>query len=121
MVKTIEYRDPNRLDLIKELGVIGRKEESGLWVTVARELSRTRSSRREVNLYKINKHTTQGDVVVVPGKVLGGGRLEHKVDVAAYKFTEDALQKIRDCGGQTMHITELARKNPKGSKVKLIG
>ena len=84
-------------------------------------MARVRRNRREVNVHKIDKHTGEGDVVVVPGKVLGDGRLRHKVDVAAFCFTEGAEKKIKEAGGKTMSIIELVETNPKGSKIKLMG
>ncbi len=119
MVRTISYKDPGRLELIRELERASK--ESAIWSAVAQELSGVRRNRREVNVHRIAKHTGEGDVVVVPGKVLGDGTLAHKVEVAAYRFTEGAQRKIKEAGGRTMSISELVRLNPKGSKVKYIG
>lgn len=119
MVRSIEYRDPGRLELIRQLE--SASAEAGLWSAVASELSKVRRNRREVNVHSIERNTGEGDVIVVPGKVLGEGTLGHKVDVAAYRFTEGAARKIKAAGGQAMSIAELVKKNPKGSKIKLIG
>ncbi|MFH0862785.1 MAG: 50S ribosomal protein L18e [Candidatus Altiarchaeota archaeon] len=121
MVRTIGFKDPGRLELIRELESVSKENESGIWSTVAGELSRVRRNRREVNIHKIAKYSGEGDVIVVPGKVLGDGILGHKVEVAAYRFTEGAEKKIKEAGGKTMSIIELAKKNPKGSKIKLMG
>ncbi|MBD3261125.1 MAG: 50S ribosomal protein L18e, partial [Candidatus Altiarchaeales archaeon] len=77
MVKTNQYQNPQRRSIIAELKNKKRFRESGLWVQVADLLDKTRKNRRAVNLHKINKHTSDGDTVVVPGKVLGEGLLEH--------------------------------------------
>jgi len=74
-----------------------------------------------VNLSRINRHTSEGDVVVVPGKVLGAGLLRHPVTVAAFAFTRSARQKILEAGGKCLDIRELVELNPKGSGVKIIG
>jgi len=121
MVRTVEFKDPSRVELVRVVEKLARKEDSGVWASVAEELSRVRKNRREVNVYKINKHTSSGDVIVVPGKVLGDGLLEHKVVVAAFKFTQGARKKIVDAGGEPMSILDLMKKNPQGSKIKLIG
>jgi len=121
MVRTVEFKDPSRVALIAAVERIAKKEDSGLWSIVAEELSRVRKNRREVNVYKINKYTATGDVVVVPGKVLGDGVLEHKVVVGAFKFTEGAKQKIKAAGGETVSILDLVKTNPSGSKIKLMG
>jgi large subunit ribosomal protein L18e len=120
MVRTVDFKDPGRLELIKELESAAQGD-SGIWSAVASELSRVRRNRREVNVHKIAKYTGEGDIVVIPGKVLGDGSLDHKVEVAAYRFTAGAEKKIKEAGGKTMGILELVKKNPKGSKIKLLG
>jgi large subunit ribosomal protein L18e len=121
MARTVVFRDPGRLELIRQLESAAKENGSSIWSVVAKELSRVRRNRREVNVHRINRHTADGDVVVVPGKVLGDGSLGHRVDVAAFHFTEGAERKIREAGGRPMSILELVQNNPKGSKVKLMG
>jgi len=98
-----------------------KKEKAEIWKVVAEELSRPRKNRREVNLYEINKNTQKDETVVVPGKVLGVGNIDHKLTVAAFQFTHDAKKKIADCGSIAITISELMKKNPKGSKVRVLG
>lgn len=121
MARTFNYEDPNRKGLIQALEEVAKKESSGLWNSVAKALSKSRKNRREVNIYKINKYTANGDIIVIPGKVLGSGDLDHKVEIAAFKFTEGAAKKIQESGGKILSIIELVKKNPKGSKIKIIG
>jgi large subunit ribosomal protein L18e len=68
----------------------------------------------------VNRYTSEGDVVVVPGKVLGAGDLDHTVTVAAYKFSMAAREKI-NANGATMSLEELMEKYPTGSNVKIFG
>jgi large subunit ribosomal protein L18e len=70
---------------------------------------------------RINRHTEKDDVVVVPGKVLGAGKLGHPVTVAAFTFSETAKYIILKVRGKCLTIPDLVEKNPKGSKVKIIG
>jgi len=56
----------------------------------------------------------------VPGKVLGTGELNKKITVAAYTFSEQAVQKI-NAKGKCLSIKELVEKNPKGNKVRIMG
>ena len=121
MPRTVEFEDPKRLELIKALKESARKEEAGIWGILADELSRTGRNRREVNLWKLSEDTKEGETVVVPGKVLGDGDIDHKIHVAAYKFSENAKKKIEKSGGKSMTINELVKKNPKGSNIRLIG
>jgi len=103
-------------ELIRKLKKLGRKEDVKLWKRVAQDLEKSVRSRREVNINKLNRVTKEGETVIVPGKVLGDGEIDHKVNVAAYKFSENAKNKLK-----CMTIEELMDKNPKGSKVRIIG
>ena len=103
-------------ELIRKLKKLGRKEDVNLWKRVAEDLEKSIRRRREVNVNRINRVTKEGETIVVPGKVLGDGEIDHKVNVAAYKFSENAKTKL-NC----MTIEELMDKNPKASKVRIIG
>jgi len=107
----------NLVQLIRELKKLSNKEKVNIWKRVAKELERPTRKQREVNIWKINKVTKDNDTIIVPGKVLGEGELDHKVSVAAYQFSEGAKAKISN----NMLIEELMQKNPKGSKVRIIG
>jgi large subunit ribosomal protein L18e len=50
-----------------------------------------------VNIEKINKTTKADDVAVVPGKILGKGNIEHKITIAAFSFSQQAKEKLKDC------------------------
>jgi large subunit ribosomal protein L18e len=52
--------------------------------------------------------------------VLGTGELNKKITVAAYTFSEQAIQKI-NAKGKAMSIKELVEKNPKGNKIRIMG
>lgn len=92
-----------------------------IWLDVAKRLARPRRKRVAVNISRINRYTSDGDVVVVPGKVLGAGTLSHPVTVAAFSFSKSAREKIIQAGGKCISIQELVEHNPKGSGVKIIG
>lgn len=112
--------DVQRLMLIKLLKKVARENKAEIWRYVAELLQRPRRLRPQVNVSKINRYTKDGDVVVVPGKVLGTGVLDHKVIVAAYSYSESAKEKIEDAGGRAISIEELIEENPRGSNVKII-
>jgi len=106
--------------LINSLEKVGRENNANIWIYVAELLSRPTRNRVEVNLGKINRLCKEGDMVVVPGKVLGYGRLDKKLTIAAWRFSENALRKIEQVGAEAIGIEELVRRNPKGSNVKII-
>ena len=100
-------------DLIKQ----SNKNKAPIWKRVAKDLSKPNRQRRVVNVMKINAESKESDTIIVPGKVLGYGELDHKVIVAAWDFSEEAKNKIKNI----ISISELMKKNSKGSKVKIIG
>ena len=107
--------------LIKSLKTLAIQKDVSLWKRIASELERPSNQRREVNVYKLDANAKDGEVVIVPGKVLGNGALSKKVTVAALSFSNSAVNKIVSKQGQTLTIQELMEKNPKGSKVRIMG
>jgi large subunit ribosomal protein L18e len=71
-------------------------------------------------LSKLNRHTKKADVVIVPGKILGTGSIDHAVTVAAFDISDTAKAKLEAVKAKYLTITELLEKNPKGSNVKII-
>ncbi len=106
---------------IDALKKAAHRNKAPIWRRIAEELERPRRQRRAVNVSRINRYTESGDIVVVPGKVLGAGTLDHPVTVAAIGFTRKAVEKIRAAGGKPIHILALIEENPRGSNVKIIG
>ncbi|MCK5150786.1 MAG: uL15 family ribosomal protein, partial [Candidatus Thorarchaeota archaeon] len=64
--------------------------------------------------------SNDGDVVVIPGKVLGSGNLPHKVTVAALNASASARSVIVGAGGSLITINELLSKQPKGKGILII-
>jgi len=106
----------NMKELIKEIRTVAIKEKSDFWKRIADELDRPTRARRNVNLNRINKYSKENETIIVPGKVLGTGELDHNVHVAAFSFSEAASNKIKS----KMTIKELLHKNPKGKDVRII-
>ena len=116
---------PNRKNqalatLIRELKQQASEQEASIWKRIATDLEKPTRQRRVVNVLSIDKHSKEDDVVIVPGKVLGVGELNHKVTVAALAFSNEAKEKI-DAKGKTMAIKELMTQHPKGEKVRILG
>jgi large subunit ribosomal protein L18e len=101
--------------IILETILVLRKQKSPFWIRVAGLISKPKRKSIAVNISKINKYTKDGDVVVVPGKILGDGEMEHKITLAALSESEQARKKIK-----LMKISELVNKNPKGEGIKII-
>ncbi|ASJ16360.1 50S ribosomal protein L18e [Thermococcus chitonophagus] len=112
--------DPNLRRLIRFLRKKSNEQGVKIWKDIAWRLERPRRQRAEVNVSKINRYAKDGEMIVVPGSVLGAGRLEKKVIVAAWKFSETAKKKIVEAGGEAITIEELVERNPKGSGVRIM-
>jgi large subunit ribosomal protein L18e len=112
--------NPQLIELITQLRKQGREQDAPIWIDVADSLAKTRSQRVTVNISNINRNTEKADVVVVPGKVLASGAIDHSVTVAAFEVSAPAKAKLDAAKAKYITIQELMEKNPKGSKVKII-
>lgn len=121
MVKITGPTNPHLQFLIQELKRLASEQKVGIWERIADDLAKPTRSRRVVNLSRLNRYANDNEVVIVPGKVLGSGSVDHKMTVAAWNFSGQAKEKIESVKGQCLTIAELARKNPKGSNVRILG
>lgn len=80
------------------------KQKQKIFKRIAKDLSKPTRKRREVSIYRINKHTKDGESIIVPGKVLSPGNLDHSVNVYALNFSEKAKQKIIEKKGTANHL-----------------
>ncbi|MCD6325690.1 50S ribosomal protein L18e [Candidatus Bathyarchaeota archaeon] len=116
-----EITNPDLLRLIRFLRKKSRENEAAIWRRIAEMLSKPKRRRIAVNVSRINRYSKENDEVVVPGKVLGAGVINHPVKVAAFAFSDKARSKIIKAKGECLTIPELAEMNPKGSNVKITG
>lgn len=112
--------DPNVVKLTRELKRKSNEQKVEIWRLVSRTINRPKRSRVEVDLSTINRNTKAKDVIVVPGKVLASGELDHEVSVAALSFSKVAKKKIEGAHGRVLTILELTSKNPKGTNIKIM-
>ncbi|MGQ9788229.1 MAG: 50S ribosomal protein L18e [Candidatus Hadarchaeaceae archaeon] len=120
MPKPTGPANPQVKKLLRLLREQGKRQKAKIWLELAERLERPRRSRAEINLSRINRHTENGSIVVVPGKVLAAGRLDHPVKVAALTFSASAKRKIIAAGGSSITLQQLLEQNPAGSGVKLM-
>jgi large subunit ribosomal protein L18e len=119
-MKQVKKSNIHLKNLAVDLYTQSSKTESGLWSRLADDLLKPTRQKRLVNIFKLNLFSKDGEVVIVPGKVLGTGDLDHKVTVAAFSFSQSAVEKIKNAKGTVMTIQELAKKNPKGENVRIL-
>jgi len=119
-MKSSEKTNPRIVRLIGDLKAASRENGAPLWRDIAKRLERPRRSYASINLSKINRHTQSNDIVLVAGKVLAAGDLEHSVTVAALNFSGQAMAKIQGAGGKCLAIEKLMQEHPKGSGIKIL-
>ena len=98
-----------------------KKNKVPIWKAVIKELSRSRSNRREVNIGELAHVTKDKEVVIVPGKILGSGEISHKLTVWCFTISEVATRKILDAGGKMLPLDSLIKKYQDGKGVRIIG
>jgi large subunit ribosomal protein L18e len=113
--------NPEIVQLIRFLKKQSREKNAGIWLDVAENLSKPSRQRVAVNLSKINRYTEKNATIIVPGKILASGTLDHAVTVAAFNASDKAKEKLAAAKAKYMSITELMEKNPQGSNVTIFG
>jgi len=120
--KRVEKRIANT-ELIETIRLLKRKSKEGgrhIWRDAAERLLRSNKKRTTINISKLSRYTKEGETVLVPGKVLGSGRLAHPVTIAAFSFSESARSKITTAKGRCLSIVDLMKENREGSNVKIM-
>ncbi|NIR16830.1 50S ribosomal protein L18e [Candidatus Bathyarchaeota archaeon] len=120
-MRRVRTTNPELINLIRLLRKKSRENEARIWRDLAGRLSHSRRRRTAVNVSRLNRYTQKRETVVVPGKVLGAGKIDHPVSVAAFAFSDQAKFKILKAKGKCLSIPDLVKKNPKGTGVKIIG
>jgi large subunit ribosomal protein L18e len=107
--------NPELKRLIQEL-----KKGPELWQRIAHDLEKPSRIRREVNLSRINRYSKENDVVIVPGKVLASGELDHSVTIAAWRFSRGSLEKMKRANSQALSLEDALKKH-KSSALRILG
>jgi large subunit ribosomal protein L18e len=90
------------------------KERAGLSKRIYKFASKPSRQRPQVNIYKINRATGESDSVIVPGKVLSIGLMDHKVRIAAMEFSESAMAELKRANCSVVPLKDaLKAKNAK--------
>ncbi|MBI3036268.1 50S ribosomal protein L18e [Candidatus Woesearchaeota archaeon] len=115
---------PTNINLKSLIGELRKKayaENSPLLARIAEDLEKSTRQRRAVNLSKISRYAKKGELVVVPGKVLAAGELNQSLTIAAWKFSEQALDKISKANAKAITINDLMKNRVKNTAVRIIG
>jgi large subunit ribosomal protein L18e len=112
--------NPELIQLIQVLKKESREKQAPIWLDIAEYLSKSNSQRITVNLSSLNRNTKRADTIVIPGKLLATGSINHALTVAAFGASEKAKAKLVAAKGKYISIPELLEKNPKGANVRII-
>lgn len=107
--------------LVVELEKHGKKKKKKFWIVLSKALAKSSRSRPKVNLWKLSKleKKSPGKILVIPGTVLSTGEIEGKIEVAAFRFSGKAKEKISKTG-KAMSLKELISKDISAGKLVII-
>jgi len=89
------------------------EQKVDFWKKIARELEKSRRLRHEVIVEKIGKNINEGEIAVVPGKVLGPGKIKNQI--VCYSASESVKKN-----NKVTSFEELMKKNPKAKNCRVI-
>lgn len=86
-----------------------KKTKAKAFKALSQQLVKPRRNRVRINLWKLEKlgKKFKGKTLVVPGKVLGYGSLEEKINVAALEFSEKALKRLHELNVKPLQLKDL--------------
>ncbi len=116
-MKENEYRIKLGADLQRH----SRKSKQKIWEKASEDVLSSRKNRPEVNVGEISRNSKEGSRVLVTGKVLGLGKIDHKVTVGAYAFSKDAREKIESSGGACLSLREFVDSSTSVKDVLMLG
>ncbi|HLF53803.1 MAG TPA: 50S ribosomal protein L18e [Candidatus Nanoarchaeia archaeon] len=90
------------------------------WLKFAKILSQSTKKHSSVNLEEIDKQTSLGDTVLVPGKVLSVGDITKKIRICSFGISKEALERLTKTKSEWVSILDEIKKNPKAEGLKII-
>ncbi len=117
LIKLTRKTNPKIVSLILTLKDRANTDDAPIWKDIAKRLEIPSRNYEAVNISKINRHTENYYFLLIPGKVLGAGLIDHPVTVSAVTFSGSAIKKITEAGGKCLNLEEIMEANPKGSGI----
>ncbi len=103
--------------LVKTI-IAAKKNER--WQGVASIISSPRRQRINLNIEQIDKQSKEGEIILIPGKVLSQGEMNKKIKIIALEFSEKAKEKLLKSKCEVSYIIEEIKKNPNAKEIKLL-
>ena len=95
------------------------RKKSDFWKNVSDKLSVPARKRTTVNLGSLNNFE-DGETIVIPGKLVAGGQLKRKLNIACWRFSEAVLGRVKTSGSKIVSIHDLATQNIAGDKLRVV-
>jgi large subunit ribosomal protein L18e len=90
------------------------------WNKIAKIVSGSKRKYSSLNIGEIENQTSEGDTVVVPGKVLGSGNISKRVRICALRFSDGAKEKLKRNKSEMVSLLDEIKKNPRMDGVKIL-
>lgn len=113
--------NPITQKLVRDLVKLSNKEKVKIWKDIAKRLEKPRRQRPSVNVSKLDKYCKKGENAIIPGKLIGDGKITKPLTVTALGCSKSACEKIKNAGGKCLSIQEFIKINPKGKKTRIMG
>lgn len=121
MAKGTGPTNPNTKEIVIKLKKQSVEKKVKLWKEIASRLEKPKRIHPVVNVGKLETYLNKGDSAIIAGKLLGDGIITKSVTVSALKISDSAKEKIEKAGGKCLTYEEIMSKNPKGSKIRIMG
>ena len=95
------------------------KKNNG-WKKIVDILSSSTKKQSRLNLFEIDKHSSAGDTVLIPGKILSEGEITKKIKICALSASKNAREKMKHSKTEFVTINEEIHKNPKAEGIKIL-
>ena len=116
----LEHKNERLKSLIGSLKKQSIDQNASIWKRIALELERPTRHQRVVNLSRVEKFCNDNDIVIIPGKLLSGGKLTKKLTIITYAYSRKTAEKLGN-NSKIMTIEDAIKKFPKGKDLKIIG
>ena len=107
--------------IANELKIASKKNDAPIWLKLAKTALKSNSNQKTINLKKSDENSSEGNAVIILGKVLGTGKISHKISLSSFSISNSAASKIKESGGEVLKFSEMIEKYPTGTGVKIIG
>jgi len=90
------------------------------WMHIAKLISSSTKQYSVVNLLYIDKNSSAGDTIIVPGKVLSKGNITKKIRICALSISKQAYEKLKESKSEFYTLSREISTNHKAEGIKIL-